>query len=300
MMFGLRESFEYLLCQTCGCLQLVDPDQDLSRFYPPDYYSFSTGSLRFKDPFILEKFKYFRRKYLLEKPGFIGKMIAEMTPIPRFYEYFKTGGIDRNSFVLDVGCGQGKLLNWMKREGFVNILGIDQYISADITYSNGLTILKKELPALSGSFDFIMLHHSFEHMSNPKEVLSEISRLLKPGRMVLIRIPVASSYAWEKYGINWFALDAPRHAFLHTPQSISLLAGQTGFKVARVDYDSFEIQFWGSEQYLKDIPLMDPSSHYKKPYHLFDKKTIAEYRKKAIGLNQKGKGDSACFYLQKN
>ena len=39
MMYGLREEFGYILCAHCGCLPIAEVPQDLSRFYPPGYYS---------------------------------------------------------------------------------------------------------------------------------------------------------------------------------------------------------------------------------------------------------------------
>jgi 2-polyprenyl-3-methyl-5-hydroxy-6-metoxy-1,4-benzoquinol methylase len=74
-----------------------------------------------------------------------------------------------------------------------------------------------------------MLHHSFEHMDNPCGVLKQIDKLLNPDGELLIRIPVSDSFAWRKYGVDWFQLDAPRHFFLHTTKSIALLAKNSGF-----------------------------------------------------------------------
>jgi len=45
--FGLRDEFRYLECGACRCVQLVDVPADLSKYYPPNYYSFaSSGRLR--------------------------------------------------------------------------------------------------------------------------------------------------------------------------------------------------------------------------------------------------------------
>lgn len=39
MMFGLRDRFDYREYSACGCLQLIAPPDDYSRFYPSNYYS---------------------------------------------------------------------------------------------------------------------------------------------------------------------------------------------------------------------------------------------------------------------
>lgn len=104
----------------------------------------------------------------------------------------------------------------------------------------------------------------------------------------------------KRYGTNWVQLDAPRHLFLHTNQSLQILSDKTGFKIADVVFDSTELQFWGSEQYLKDIPFRDKKSFAENPRKsIFSKKQIASYKKMALELNKSKKGDSANFYLYK-
>jgi SAM-dependent methyltransferase len=39
--------------------------------------------------------------------------------------------------------------------------------------------------------------------------------------IIVVRIPAVSSYAWERYGVAWMQLDAPRHFFLHSPKSMT-------------------------------------------------------------------------------
>ena len=130
--------------------------------------------------------------------------------------------------------------------------------------------------------------------------MKKFYELLKPDRYVLIRIPVAASYAWRHYGVNWVALDAPRHLFLHTVRSIRLLSKQAGFKVVDIEFDSTEFQFLGSEFYLRNIPLKDRSLYLKNPQNsIFSEKQIQEFKDKAIKLNEENDGDQACFYLYK-
>jgi len=111
---------------------------------------------------------------------------------------------------------------------------------------------------------------------------------------------VVSSYAWEKYGHNWVQLDAPRHLYLHTEKSIRAIAQKTGFEVKDITYDSYEFQFWGSEQYLNGISLKAPESlENGLERSIFTKKQIKEFKRVAADLNKKGAGDQACFYLYK-
>lgn len=91
-----------------------------------------------------------------------------------------------------------------------------------------------------------MFHHSFEHISDPLEALETVRSLLAPNGRCLIRVPVVS-WARNEYGANWVQIDAPRHFFLHTEKSMEILAEKVGLEITRVEYDSTEFQFWGSE-----------------------------------------------------
>jgi hypothetical protein len=86
---------------------------------------------------------------------------------------------------------------------------------------------------------------------------------------------IVSSYAWEHYGVKWVQLDAPRHFSLHPVESIRLLAKKAGLKVVNITHNSTSFQFWGSEQYERDIPLYDKRSYSVAPDgSLFSKKNI--------------------------
>ncbi len=146
-----------------------------------------------------------------------------------------------------------------------------------------------------------MMNHSFEHMPNQLEVLINLHNILETGGYLMIRIPIVDKYSWRKYGLNWIAIDPPRHYYLHTEKSIELLANKSGFKLEYVDYDSTDFQFIGSEQVLKGIPLRSSESYFhNKKESIFTKKEIKKFKAKAQQLNKDKDGDFAVFYLRKS
>ena len=182
----------------------------------------------------------------------------------------------------------------MYNDGFRRLTGLDPFIKEDIHYNCGITIHRKTLDMLTGQFDLIMMHHAFEHMDEPLDIIRTIRRLLNPGGVALIRIPVADSYAWHKYGVDWVQLDAPRHIFLHTEKSIQILCDQAGLRLSGVTYDSWSLQFYGSELYKKSIPL-----RANKENEVFTPEQMDAFHTEALKLNEKKEGDQACFYLTK-
>jgi SAM-dependent methyltransferase len=302
MMYGMKDEFKYFECRFCGCLQILEIPNDLTKYYPTDYYSFEDQpDVQYK---LIDWVKFYLRRtrtnYILTGKGIVGKAISYLRDDNTFdWDWFRKSGIGLNAAILDVGCGAGKLLKTMCNHGFSNLSGIDPYNTHDITFKS-IKIFKKELAELEGSFDLIMLHHSFEHMSKPLFALQQINRLLKPMRYAIIRVPLSGSYAWRKYGSNWVQLDAPRHLFLHTPKSMNILAKQSGFEIADVVFDSTSFQFTGSEKYMIDIPMKNLKSNMNSLGNsIFDKTIIDEYKIKAAELNRAKEGDQACFYFRK-
>ena len=296
MYFGTREVFEYLKCSNCGCLQLLNPPNDYTSHYPKDYFTFQQKHEgRIKS--ILNRY---RDKAAMGEKSFLGNILYKKFGEPTYVSRLKIAEVGFNDSILDVGCGKGILLHKMKESGFNNVLGIDIFIDETISYPNGLKILKKNFDELDKKFDFIMFNHSFEHMENPFEVIKQSNRLLNKNKFLLVRIPVSDSYAFKHYRENWCSLDAPRHLFLHTKKSIELLTRESGFEIKKINYDSRSWQLWGSEQYKKNISLMDERSYFINPSKsIFTKNQIAEFENKVIELNKNGEGDQAEFYLQK-
>jgi SAM-dependent methyltransferase len=299
MMFGYRDEFEYFKCSNCDCLQIKEIPNNLSKYYPEHYYSFTKPRLSTQF-FPMSFLRRQRLLYALGKKNLIGMTLSKIFGLPNLPGWIKKAKLVPENDILDIGCGVGRLLLRLKKKGFSRLTGIDPFIEDNIFYKNGVQIFKKEVENIQGQFDFIMLHHSFEHMPDPLSILKHLYVILKHNRHILIRIPVSSSFAWEKYKTNWVQLDAPRHLFLHSVMSIQILSDQVGFKVADIIFDSTAFQFWGSEQYIRDIPLMDSRSYKKNPKgSIFSDEDISTFKKRAKELNGNKNGDSACFYLFK-
>jgi 2-polyprenyl-3-methyl-5-hydroxy-6-metoxy-1,4-benzoquinol methylase len=299
MMYGFRDEFEYFQCSNCECLQATEIPESLSKYYSEDYYSFSTPELIKLNKFMW-LLKHQRTGYCLSGKGAMGRILVKLFGKTHLPEWIGSAGVDADSRILDVGCGAGHLLMYLHKKGFSDLTGVDPYIQEDRYFDNGVRVLKRSLDETNESFDFIMLHHSFEHFSDPLNTLKTLHEKTECEGQVLIRIPVVSSFAWEQYGTDWVQLDAPRHLFLHSIKSMELLSGEAGFWIESIEFDSDAFQFWGSEQYKKGIPLHDGRSYkFGIEGSIFTKNEILKFQKKAEELNAAERGDQACFLLRK-
>ncbi len=295
MFYGTRETFTYMECQRCGCLQLLTIPEDMAKYYPSTYHTPNTQATT------KEKIKNKALTITFRTQLTLNRKIIKLNWFPAsiFRDLPPKTHLTTKSKILEVGCGSGKLLELFQDIGFRNVLGIDPYV-ADDNKSN-VEIQRGPIDTIQeeGQFDLIIFDHSFEHIPTEPETLSQANRLLSQTGTCLIRIPVKTEFIWKKYGTNWAQIDAPRHFYLHTKKSFEILAEQCGFKIDRVVFDSNEFQFWASEQYLADIHLRAKNSYWINKERSIVKDKIEEYRAWALKLNQEGQGDQAAFYLTK-
>ena len=319
MFAGTRDEFDYVECASCGTLQIREVP-DLRPYYSGDYYSLrppepaAPGAglrrrlARRAGSFIRGRVAGYycgRRRRFGELLRPLGRLLAARAGrvIVGFPDYLKDTRLDLRldpgSGILDVGSGAGGTLVALSHFGFRDLVGVDPFVAGAVTYETGVRVLKAELSDLTRPFDLVLANHSLEHVPDVRAALRDIHRLLKPGHYAVVRIPVVAR-AWREYGVNWVQLDAPRHLFLYPARTFQSLAEEAGFAVDEVAYDSTAFQFWGSEQYARDIPLADERSFFVNPSDsVFKAEELAAFDARAAELNRGGEGDQAVFYLRK-
>lgn len=297
MMYGLRDMHRYFQCLACGCLQIEHLPPDMARYYGADYYAFRRPAQTGLKAWLIGA----RNRHAALQHGVIGGLLNRWQPTRQF-DFLQPlrAALHADSRVLDVGCGAGHLLRNLRSAGLRNVQGVDPFVEQDITHDGQRLVQKGNLEDVAGPFDLVMFHHSFEHMPDPLSTLQRAHRLIAPGGYCIVRVPLVSSSAWHKYGVNWVQLDAPRHFYLHSETSLKGLAQRTGFACTAVHHDSTAFQFWGSEQYASDISMNDPKSYSVNPAgSIFSVADIAGFVSESDRLNAAGQGDQAAFYFQK-
>lgn len=301
MMLGFRDKFKYWECSNCGGLQISEIPENLDRYYPTNYYSFERKTPK-KRNLIRYKLGVKRDRFALFGRGFFGRLLYTISPREQFRRITKFGKkLNYESRVLDIGCGSGSFLYRLKELGLKELIGIDPFLPEEV-HDEGLKLLRKTIFDFEDqeNFDFIRFYHTLEHMPNQADIILKISKILSPTGFCVVSMPIKTKYIWNRYGVHWVSIDAPRHLFIHTVKSFNYLIKKTDLKINHIEFDSSIFQFWASEQYKRDIPLFAENSYRENPNKsIFNEKQIDEYKDLSKQLNVESQGDQATFYLKK-
>ena len=107
---------------------------------------------------------------------------------------------DRSIPVLDIGCGHGALLYFLRQKGYSNVRGVDgspeQVALAhrlgveEVALGDGMGFLRQQESASAG---VVCLFDVLEHLTRPEafELITEIRRVLRPQGLLIGRAPNA-------------------------------------------------------------------------------------------------------------
>lgn len=127
--------------------------------------------------------------------------------------------------ILDMGCGGGFLSNDLAAAGHT-VTGIDLSTSSlrvaesrdrthSVRYQQGDVY---QVPFPRESFDVVTAMDLLEHVSDPQKVISEATRVLRPGGLFLFNTFNKNPLAWLVVikGMEWFVKNTPKNYHVYS------------------------------------------------------------------------------------
>ena len=155
---------------------------------------------------------------------------------------------ERNGRVLEVGCGNGVFLSYLKHHGW-DVVGVDMSAKAAAIAKERFNIdifagRIENVTFEAESFDIVVMSHVIEHLPDPGGTLWRVARLLKPHGRLYVETPNYESFGRRCCGLYWFPWEAPRHLCLFAPESLRRVIENSGLTVATMGSNLFPIFRW--------------------------------------------------------
>jgi SAM-dependent methyltransferase len=213
------QDFTYARCPRCGVVvnTTLPVAQEMARIYPHDYYAFSDS--KGGNALVTAVRNRLERAKVAEFRRLVGREAAD---------------------IIDIGCGDGRLLDILAREAPAGW----RYAGVEIGPEAAATAACKGYDVRPGDFDFLdladwtsrfdlaLMHQVIEHTRYPRETLDKVHALLRPGGILSIETPDLDAWDRRLFGDRyWGGWHIPRHFFMFDKKSLPALAEATGFEV---------------------------------------------------------------------
>lgn len=184
------DEFSYFRCETCGLLFLFPVPDNLSNYYPEDYYTIPRSRQR------LDRIAE-RQRYQIE-------LVQGFVPAGR---------------LLEIGPGFGIFAHLAKKAGFeVETIEMDDRCCRYLREVVGVGAVESDDPAevlrRVEPQQVIALWHVVEHLPDPWHCLRRAAEKLAPGGILLVAVPNPQALQFRIFRSRWAHLDAPRHVQL--------------------------------------------------------------------------------------
>jgi ubiquinone/menaquinone biosynthesis C-methylase UbiE len=113
----------------------------------------------------------------------------------------------------------------------------------------------------TGRFAVVTMWHVLEHVTDPRRILQEVRRILKPGGILVFCVPNIASPNARLLGPLWSGFDTPRHSSVFSEMGIKVMAADADFSIidsccffGGFDAMNYDFRFYLEEK-LSDGPV---------------------------------------------
>ncbi len=144
----------------------------------------------------------------------------------------------RPGSLLEAGCAAGFFVDGARRAG-IHATGVEL---AEVCVR--FAIEKLGLPVREGRFESVAAStrvgavcafHVLEHVDDPRKFMTTARSVLAPGGWLALEVPNIESSAARLQGRSWHGLQPAYHRWHFSPQSLSRLVREYGFRIRRRD-----------------------------------------------------------------
>jgi len=218
--FGIKKNYDLSICTACSANQLSSPpSSDQLKVLYEKYYNF-------------EGLK--QESYNRIRSGFLQSLLYHIwLTIDGDISFHNQKGSGR---LLDVGCNEGRGLSIYQKNGFeAEGLELNEQAAAEAR-KRGFNVDTDPIETLQPKdpYDIVVLSNVLEHSLDPKDMLTHVARILKPGGQVWISSPNVDSWQCSVFGRYWINWHVPFHIVHFSRSTLTNILKETGFEIQEI------------------------------------------------------------------
>jgi len=174
---------------------------------------------------------------------------------------FKKFNFSYDSTMLDLGCGDGFNLSWLK-DFSKNLYGTDYNLLRAVRARNlGIANIAvadiNKYPCYDKFFDVVFFNHVLEHIPDEESALKEVFRILKIDGFCVLGVPNEGAFFWQlAYNLEPKIKKSTDHLHFYTLKSISKLCKNIGFKVVQTKRLGYGIPHWTIDSIIRQNKII--------------------------------------------
>lgn len=205
--YEIASNRSFYSCNNCKLIFLYKyyTESEIPLQYPNDYGTYK--SINRKNIFF-----YLLKKILLNRKI---KKISLMLP--------------KNASLLEIGCGSGDLLNYLKKvRPDLELYGLD---IVELPIKKNFSFIKGQFEniKIDKKFNLIIFSNLIEHTVNPKLFLQKCHKNLIEKGHIIGETPSTNSIDRGIFGKFWGGYHYPRHTFLFNKKNLQILMRKCNF-----------------------------------------------------------------------
>ncbi|MBV1874431.1 MAG: class I SAM-dependent methyltransferase [Gammaproteobacteria bacterium] len=220
---GLPGEFRVVKCCNCDLIRTNPrPTPETIGFYYPDDYGPYLGTRIKHEPESKQSLskQLFRKAY----KNIFRFNTNVIPPLP-------------SGRMLEIGCASGSFLAVMAEKGW-SVQGIELSAkAAESARSAGFSVTTgpiESAPSPSTSVDLVVGWMVLEHLHDPVYSLAKLAEWTRPDGWLVVSVPNVASADFRIFREAGYALHLPAHLYHYTPESLSKILAESGWRVEKI------------------------------------------------------------------
>jgi 2-polyprenyl-3-methyl-5-hydroxy-6-metoxy-1,4-benzoquinol methylase len=147
----------------------------------------------------------------------------------------------KDSKILEIGCGEGILLDELKKLGFVDVAGVEPSRTGAVRAGKRGLKVKNDYfsrEVVAEQYDLILMSHVFEHIEKPQDFIEELNAALSAGGALMFTQTNFRGIIPRYLKENWYAWVPDQHFWHFTLEGMRLMFAKRNFRLLDSTYTS--------------------------------------------------------------